>query len=167
MAQKINLLLNKRQVFLLGFLLITSLFVGCTSSVIDSNVEIAGRRWTYRNHVSTTFEIKDNTKAYNIYFKLRHTADYKYANIFILVHFKDGKKMVTRRYQYKLAKNDGEWLGSGSGNVFSYTLPMLTNYHFPHNGKFEIEIEQNMRDNPLLDVSDVGLTVSESLSNQN
>lgn len=162
MAQKINLLLNKRQVFLLGFLLITSLFTGCTSSVIDSNVEIADRRWTYRNHISTPFEIKDNTKAYNIYFKLRHTADYKYANIFILVHFKDGKKMVTRRYQYKLAKNDGEWLGSGSGNVFSYTLPMFTNYHFAHNGKFEIEIEQNMRDNPLLEVSDVGLYVGEA-----
>ena len=159
MAQKINLLLNKRQVFLLAFLLITSLFVGCTPSVIDSNVEIANRRWTYRNHISTLFEIKDNTKAYNIYFKLRHTADYKYANIFILAHFKDGKKVVTRRYQYKLAKNDGEWLGSGSGNVFSYTLPMLTSYHFPHSGKFEIEIEQNMRDNPLLEVSDAGILV--------
>jgi gliding motility-associated lipoprotein GldH len=160
MAQKINLLLNKRQVLLLGFLFITSLFVGCTPNVIDNNVEIANRRWTYRNHISTPFEIKDNTKAYNIYFKLRHTADYKYANIFILAHFKDGKKMITRRYQYKLAKNDGEWLGSGSGNVFSYTLPMLTNYHFPRNGKFEIEIEQNMRDNPLLEVSDVGVFVS-------
>lgn len=160
MAQKINLLLNKRQVLLLGFLFITSLFVGCIPNVIDSNVEIANRRWSYRNHISTPFEIKDNTKAYNIYFKLRHTADYKYANIFILAHFKDGKKMITRRYQYKLAKNDGEWLGSGSGNVFSYTLPMLTNYHFPRNGKFEIEIEQNMRDNPLLEVSDVGVFVS-------
>ncbi|CAH0188935.1 MULTISPECIES: gliding motility lipoprotein GldH [unclassified Pedobacter] len=162
MAQKINLLLNKKQIILLGFLFVTSLFVGCTPSVIDSNVEIANRRWTYRNHISTPFEVKDNTKAYNIYFKLRHTADYKYANIFILAHFKDGKKMITRRYQYKLAKNDGEWLGSGSGNVFSYILPMLTNYHFPQNGKFEIEIEQNMRDNPLLEISDVGLLVEEA-----
>ncbi|MBO9673452.1 MAG: gliding motility lipoprotein GldH [Sphingobacteriaceae bacterium] len=159
MVQKINLQLNKGQIFLIGFLFITSLFTGCKPSIIDSNVGIANRRWTYRNHILASFEIKDNTKAYNIYFKLRHTADYKYANIFILAHFKDGKKMVTRRYQYKLAKNDGEWLGSGSGNVFSYTLPMLTNYHFPHNGKFEIEIEQNMRDNPLLEVSDVGVLV--------
>ncbi|MFF5381901.1 gliding motility lipoprotein GldH [Pedobacter suwonensis] len=165
MAQKINLLLNKRQIILLAFLWMVTLSVGCTKSVVDSNVEIADRRWTYRNHVSTTFDIKDNTKAYNIYFKLRHTANYKYANIFILAHFKDGKKVVTKRYQYKLAKNDGEWLGSGSGNVFSYTLPMLTNHYFPRNGKFEIEIEQNMRDNPLLEVSDVGLTVSESLTN--
>lgn len=159
MGQKINLLLNRKHTFLLGFLLTVSLLVSCTAGIIDSNVEIADRRWTYRNHISTAFEIKDNTKAYNIYFKLRHTADYKYANIFILAHFKDGKNMVTKRYQYKLAKNDGEWLGSGSGNLFSYTLPMLTGYHFPRNGKFEIEIEQNMRDNPLIEVSDVGVLV--------
>ncbi|MGM9476426.1 gliding motility lipoprotein GldH [Pedobacter sp. GSP4] len=159
MAQKINLLPNKRRKLAFGFLLVAALFAGCTASVIDSNVEIADRRWTYRNHISTPFEIKDSSKAYNIYFKLRHTADYKYANIFILAHFKDGKKVITKRYQYKLAKNDGEWLGSGSGNVFSYTLPLLTNYHFAHAGKFDVEIEQNMRDNPLLEVSDVGILV--------
>ena len=136
-----------------------TLFVGCTASVIDSNVEIANRRWTYRNHISTAFEIKDNTKAYNIYFKLRHTADYKYANIFILAHFKDGKKMITKRYQYKLAKNDGEWLGKGSGDIFTSKFSLLTNYRFPAAGKFDIEVEQNMRDNPLTGVSDVGITV--------
>ncbi|RDC56686.1 gliding motility lipoprotein GldH [Pedobacter chinensis] len=162
MAQRINLLLNKRIAFLLSFLLATSLFWGCTPSVIDSNVEIPERKWTYRNHIITPFEIKDSTKTYHIYFKLRHTADYKYANIFILAHFKDGKSIVTKRYQYKLAKNDGEWLGSGSGNVFSYTLPLLTNHHFSKNGKFTVEIEQNMRDNPLVEISDVGLLVKEA-----
>lgn len=138
-----------------------SLLAGCTSGIVDTNVEIPGRKWTYRNHIVTPFEVKDYTKAYNIYFKLRHTADYRYSNIFILAHFKDGKNKITRRYQYKLAKNDGEWLGSGSGNLFTYTLPMLTNYRFAHNGKFEIEIEQNMRDNPLVEVSDVGVLVEE------
>jgi gliding motility-associated lipoprotein GldH len=161
MAQRINLLLNRRSAFLFCFLLVTSLFVRCTSSVIDSNVEIPERKWTYRNHLTTAFEIKDNSKTYNVYFKLRHTADYKYSNIFILAHFIDGKQKTTKRYQYKLAKNDGEWLGSGSGNVFSYTLPMLTNYHFNKNGKFSIEIEQNMRDNPLLEISDAGVLIEE------
>lgn len=162
MAQKINQLLNKKSILLFGFLLVASLILGCTSSVIDSNVEIPERKWTYRNHIIAPFEIKDSSKAYNIYFKLRHTADYKYANIFVLVHFKDGKSRKTRRYQFKLAKNDGEWLGSGSGNVFTYTFPMLTNYQFPHNGKFEIEVEQNMRDNPIIEISDAGVLVEES-----
>ncbi|TCD00026.1 gliding motility lipoprotein GldH [Pedobacter frigidisoli] len=161
MAQRTNLQLSRKPILLIGFLFIAFLISGCTANVIDSNIEIPQRAWSYRNHISTPFEIKDNTKAYNIYFKLRHTADYKYSNIFILAHFKDGKNRVTKRYQYKLAKNDGEWLGSGSGNVFNYTLPMLTNHRFPKNGKFEIEIEQNMRDNPLLEVSDAGILVQE------
>jgi len=161
MAQKINLLLNKKTAFLFCFLLVASLFVGCSSNVIDSNVEIPDRKWTYRNHIITSFEIKDNAKAYNVYFKLRHTAEYKYSNIFILAHFKDGKNTVNQRFEFQLAKNDGEWLGSGSGNVFSYTLPLLENHRFPRNGKFEIEIEQNMRDNPLVEVSDVGILVEE------
>ena len=159
MAQKINLLLNKKPAFLIGFLLMATLFAGCTANVIDTNVEIPERKWTYRNHIYAPFEIKDNSKAYNLYFKLRHTADYKYSNIFVLVHFREGKNVVTKRYQYRLAKNDGEWLGSGSGNIFSYTLPLQTNYHFPRNGKYTIEIEQNMRDNPLAEVSDLGVLV--------
>lgn len=160
MAQIINQLLNKRQVILLSFMLVT-FFAGCTASIVDSNVEIPERKWTYRNHIRTAVVIKDSTKEYNLYFKLRHTADYHYANIFVLVHFKDGKNKVTKRYQYRLAKNDGEWLGSGSGNVFSYELPLLTNYRFAHAGNFEIEIEQNMRDNPLVEISDVGVLVEE------
>jgi len=144
---------------MLFFLFITALLSGCSSSVVDANVEIPERKWTYRNHLKVPFEIKDSSKPYSLYFKLRHTADYRYANIFILVHFKDGKDVVTKRYQFKLAKNDGEWLGSGSGNVFNYTFPLLTNYHFAHSGKYEIEIEQNMRDNPLLEVSDVGVLI--------
>jgi len=155
----INRLLNKKQSFLLVFLLFTAFLSGCSSNVIDSNEEIPDRKWTYRNHFKVPFEIKDSNKSYNVYFKLRHTADYRYANIFILVHFKDQKDKVTRRYQFKLAKNDGEWLGSGSGNIFNYTFPLLTNHRFLHSGKFEIEIEQNMRDNPLLEIVDVGLLI--------
>ena len=161
MAQIKNQLLNKKPAFLL-VLIIAAFFLGCTSNVIDSNNEIPERKWTYRNHIATTFEIKDHLKSYNIYFKLRHTADYKYANIFILAHYVDGKNKITKRYQYKLAKNDGEWLGSGSGNIFSYTLPLLTNHQFTRNGKFSIEIEQNMRDNPLMEVSDAGVLIEQA-----
>jgi len=162
MAQITNLLRNKKPGFLLGLLVIVSLFASCTNDVIDNNIEVPERKWTYRNHISAPFEIKDNTKAYHIYFKLRHTADYKYSNIFILAHFKNGNKVVSKRYQYKLAKNDGEWLGSGSGNIFSYVFPLQTNYRFPRNGKFEIEIEQNMRDNPLTEIVDLGVLVEEA-----
>ncbi len=163
MAQKINLQVNKKSFFLLCLFFVISVLAGCAGNIADVNVAIPDHKWAYRNHVRAVFEIKDHTKAYNIYFKLRHTADYRYSNIFILAHFKDDQKTATKRYQFKLAKDDGEWLGSGSGNFFSYNFPLLAHYHFQENGKFEIDIEQNMRDNPLMEISDAGILVEEVL----
>lgn len=162
MAQKINPLQNRKSAFLLILLFAISFLVGCVGNITDVNVEIPDRKWTYRNHVKASFEIKDYKKAYNVFFKLRHTADYRYSNIFILAHFKIDKATITKRYQFKLAKDDGEWLGSGSGNLFTYSFPLLTNYHFEKNGKFEIDIEQNMRNNPLQEISDAGILVEEA-----
>lgn len=155
--------LNRQSNFIFALVLFGGLFftIGCKRNLVDTSIEVPQRQWFYRNHPTAQFEIKDHNKAYNIYFKLRHTADYRYANIFILAHFIDGKQKTTKRYQYKLAENDGKWLGSGSGNIFSYTLPLLTNYRFPHNGKYSIDIEQNMRDNPLQEITDLGILVEE------
>ncbi|TDO19292.1 gliding motility lipoprotein GldH [Pedobacter duraquae] len=135
---------------------------GCnTNTVADLNVAMPQRNWSYVNKLKVGVDVKDVTQRYNIYFKLRHTTDYRYANIFVLFRLKgpDGKT-VTRRMEYRLAQVDGQWLGSGSGNLYTYELPLLTNFSFPVIGKYELEVEQNMRDNPLKEISDGGLTVS-------
>lgn len=153
--------MSKKFAFLYAILIVLVFFIGCgDSALVDNNTEIPERSWTYRNHLVVPFEIKDAQKPYNILFKLRHTADYRYSNLFVLVNFKQvGAKSKTLRYQFKLAKPDGEWLGSGSGNIFSYAFPLFTNYRFPKTGKYVIEIEQNMRNNPLHEISDVGLII--------
>lgn len=135
---------------------------GCTTNnLIDTNQDMPQRNWSYVNPIKALAEVKDPAKAYDLKFKLRHTADYRYSNIFILVHI-SGPRLpkVTRRYQYKLAEPDGLWLGNGSGNLYSYTLPILSGFHFPQAGNYLIEVEQNMRDNPLTEISDAGITVA-------
>jgi gliding motility-associated lipoprotein GldH len=151
---------NIKYYFFLAFISIATL--GCdTNNLADLNVSMPKRNWSYVNKVKASVEIKDHSKPHTVYFKLRHTADYRYSNIFVLLHVKaPGQKKTTRRFEYKLAETDGQWLGSGSGNLFTYKLNMLTNYRFPANGVYEFEIEQNMRDNPLKEVSDAGITVS-------
>lgn len=134
---------------------------GCnTNTVADIDVAMPQRNWSYVNKLKVGVDVKDALQRYNIYFKLRHTTDYRYANIFVLFRLKgpDGKT-VTRRMEYRLAQVDGQWLGSGSGNLYTYELPLLTNFNFPVAGKYELEVEQNMRDNPLKEISDGGLTV--------
>jgi gliding motility-associated lipoprotein GldH len=150
---------NIKYYLVLGFICIAAM--GCnTNNLADLNIEMPKRNWSYVNKVIASVDIKDHNKPYTVYFKLRHTADYRYSNIFVLLHIKSpGQKKTTRRLEFKLAESDGQWLGAGSGNLFSYKLKMLTNYRFPANGNYELEIEQNMRDNPLKEVSDAGMAI--------
>ena len=138
-----------------------SLLYGCeTNAIVDSNMAMPSRNWTYANKVKVYLDITDIGKPYDVRFKLRHTADYGYSNIFVLFHIKGaGLKAQTKRYEYRLAQPDGQWNGSGSGDLFTYSLPLLTNFRFPAVGRYEFEVEQNMRDNPLKGISDAGITV--------
>lgn len=138
-------------------------FSACDAGIlVDSNVIIPSRNWSYENKLKVLVDVKDSSKPLDIYFKLRHTNDYRYSNIFILLHIKGAAaEKQTKRFEFTLAQPDGQWNGSGSGNLFTYTLPLLTNYKFPAPGKYELEIEQNMRDNPLREISDAGIKVSQ------
>jgi gliding motility-associated lipoprotein GldH len=145
--------------------LITMLAGSCTdpNSVIDTNTEIADHNWSYVNRVNFNVKIDDEKAAYNQYLNLRVTGNYKYSNIFVLVYqTSPDKKTQTTRFEVKLANPDGEWLGKGSGNLYSYQVLLRKNYHFPAKGVYRFQIEQNMRDNPLHEISDVGLRVEKA-----
>lgn len=134
-----------------------------TRTVADTNFEIAGRNWSYTEKVQVPVVIEDPAIPYNLYVNLRHTGAYEYSNIFLLIHTisPDGKK-VTERKEFRLALPDGEWLGNGSGNMYSHQIPLKENYRFPQKGKYVFELEQNMRDNPLDYVTDAGIRVEKA-----
>jgi gliding motility-associated lipoprotein GldH len=155
----------KRGVNILGCLILIALtasFAGCGNgnTIIDKNNDVENHNWTYVNKFRYDATIDDISSLYNIDINLRVTGDYKYSNIFVLLTQVDpDKKSTTTRIELKLADKDGAWLGKGSGNLYSFQLPMLANYKFPAKGTYTFYIEQNMRDNPLRDVSDVGVRV--------
>lgn len=144
-------------------LLNLALASGCDNSyVADVTVSMPKHRWSYINKVVAEVDIKDHTKTYDLFLTLRHTAAYRYGNIYILFHYQEpGKKPVTTRYEYQLAARDGRWLGAGSGNLYSYQLPLHKAHRFPRNGIYKLEIEQSMVDNPLHAISDAGISVIE------
>ncbi|WP_419700420.1 gliding motility lipoprotein GldH [Mucilaginibacter sp. NFX135] len=147
-----------------GVLLITVL-AGCSdaNSVMDNNNAISDHNWSYVNRIKFDCKINDESAAYNLYLNLRVTDNYKYSNLFVLIYeTSPDKKVKITRYEVKLAGKDGEWFGKGSGNLYSYQVPFKTNVKFPAKGNYHFEIEQNMRDNPLHEVSDVGLRVEKA-----
>ena len=146
-------------------LLIVIVMAGCAdpNTVIDRNLELPNHNWSYVNKLKYDVKIDDEAAVYNIYFNLRVTADYKYSNIFILLHRGgNGKKIDTNRYEFKLANPNGEWLGAGSGNLYTYQFPLLNQFKFPAKGTYHFEIEQNMRDNPLREINDAGLRIEKA-----
>lgn len=138
-----------------------SLIAGCAdNAVVDVNKEIGRRTWSYIKKVSIPVKIEDSSRSYNLYLNLRHTAEYKYSNIFVLIHqIAPGGKRTTERKEFQLAYPDGEWLGSGAGNLYTYQLLFKENYKFPSPGTYVFEFEQNMRDNPLREIRSVGMRV--------
>jgi gliding motility-associated lipoprotein GldH len=151
-----------RQSLFLLVILIGSALSSCQDkkTIVDDNFEIAGHNWSYTEKVQIPVIIENPDLHYNSYVNLRLISSYKYSNIFLLIHITgpDGKK-TTERKEFRLALPDGEWLGSGSGNLYSYQIPLKENFKFALKGKYVIELEQNMRDNPLDHVSDVGVRV--------
>ncbi len=132
-------------------------------AVADVNYTLENRTWSYTNKIRVPVQIEDTESLYNVQINLRHTSNYKYANVFFLVRIKnpDGK-VISERKEYTLAHPDGEWLGSGSGNLYSLQLPFKSDYKFNTKGNYVFEIEQNMRDNPLKEIVDVGFRIEKS-----
>lgn len=138
--------------------------VGCTdpNAVLDQNTPIENHNWSYSNKIKNAFKIDDTSSPYNIYINLRVTGNYRYSNIFVIARRSGPGLKATTRFEIKLANPDGEWLGQGSGNLYSYQVPIITDFKFPAKGTYTFEIEQNMRDNPLREVNDVGLRVEKA-----
>ena len=121
MEHQINLQVNRFIVFM--FILLLS---GCANNnLADVNMELPENNWTYAKSVSTTIEIKNPSLAYNISFKMRNTADYRYSNIYVVMRLKGNSLSKSTRYQFQLAKANGEWLGKGSGDLYSKTFTKI------------------------------------------
>lgn len=147
--------------FFFTLLSLIVVLTGCTSNhLTDVNVTIPDNSWLYAKSLKTNFVISDSTQAYHLNFKVRNTADYRYSNLYVVMRLKGNGLAKALRYQFKIAKADGQWTGKGSGDLYTNTFTLLSNYRFDKAGTYELEIEQNMRDNPLTGISDIGITLT-------
>lgn len=124
----------------------------------DTNEVLPGRKWSYAHKLKASFSVTDPAVAYNMSFRFRHTASYAYSDLYILVHYYyPAQPKLTKRYHIRVAGADGVWLGSGSGNLYTRVFPLLNAVRFPKAGNYAVEIEQNMKDNPLREITDAGI----------
>lgn len=140
---------------------IVALCTSCFSDALyEENKAITNRAWSYEERLSFVVNVKDKRVPYDIYINLRHTNDYDFSNLFVLLHEKGSQlKDSAYRKEIPLAALDGRWLGKSAGNLYEIQHLAKEKFLFPDTGDYTFSIEQNMRENPLKNVVDVGIKV--------
>jgi len=136
-------------------------FSACNNHAIyDKSITIKNREWFYDQKPQFEVQVNDSTLKYNIYINLRHTNEYDYSNLYLLIHEKGSKLQdTTYRKEIKLAELDGKWIGKSAASLYEVEYLAKENYTFPDTGKYTFTLEQNMRENPLKNIVDIGIKV--------
>jgi gliding motility-associated lipoprotein GldH len=145
-------------------LLMLVLFASCDKNVInEQNARMQDAEWNYKDQPAFTVKITDTTQLYNIYVNLRFEAEYAYSNIFFLFNISGPDSMqVHERIQCDLFDNDGLPLGKGIGDMFFVRYRIKSNYRFRKPGEYKFIFEQNMREDHLKGVHDLGVRVEKA-----
>lgn len=148
-----------------GFLLLCLfLFASCQRAAhFQKHEAIPGNAWNYNFRPTFTFDITDSNSVYQPYFVIRHTQAYPYNNIWLWLYIKTpGDTVATKaRINIVLAEASGKWLGRGMGEIFEQRMPFSLgdSVDLSKPGTYSIQMEQNMRINPLPEILHVGVRV--------
>lgn len=144
---------------ILAVLIILFLFSCEESGLFQKVVFMPKQEWSYDYKPSFSFDIKDTSSAYQVYFLIRHSDAYEYNNIWINVSGQmPGESAInSNRFEIPLATAN-RWLGSGMDDLFDHRVLLYKNaVRFMKPGTYTITIAQDMRVDPLKHVLNVGL----------
>ncbi|MDI9319489.1 MAG: gliding motility lipoprotein GldH [Phycisphaerales bacterium] len=164
--------------------LLLTLLSGCVSSpYYQKSFNIPNNKWAQDFKPNFIVDIDDTSVHYNIHFIIRHTNLYAYSNIWLWVSVKQpGETTFTRtRIEIPLANLQGRWLGEGMGEIYEQRRMIVLNHNeipvtdalisiseesinqlFSKKGRYEIRLEQNMREQSLADVLHIGIRIEKS-----
>jgi gliding motility-associated lipoprotein GldH len=127
----------------------------------EQNAEIKGHQWSAVQPVEVSFAITDTVSAYNVFVVLRHTDAYAYKNIWLNIATKQpGDSSYQReRFELTLQQPDGRWTGTGLNDVWEIRHPLFNHIRFRKQGTYHIQLQQAMRDEPLLHIMNAGMRI--------
>lgn len=146
------------------FIALVSVLVLCSCEsevVFEENKRIENGVWRASEGAHFEFETNDTTRLHNFYINLRNREDYPFSNIYFFVEteFPNGKMSVDT-VECFLADANGQWIGSGTANLYDNRFLYQQGKQFPLAGRYKIDIHQGMRTEELKGITDVGFRLS-------
>jgi gliding motility-associated lipoprotein GldH len=119
--------------------------------------------WQVDSLVKYSFDIDDTTTKHNVLLGVRNGVDYSYSNVFLFVKTTfPNKKSISDTVEIMLADPQGKWLGKKVNNLIDNQILYKRGILFPMKGKYNMTVQQGMRDAKLNHVFDVGVTVEQT-----
>ncbi|MGB0884516.1 MAG: gliding motility lipoprotein GldH [Flavobacteriales bacterium] len=142
--------------FLIGF----SLF-SCSDSMTVLDAETYPEaQMVWQTATVFDFELEEHQPA-EVYLNLQHNTDYPYRNIYFFTELIYPDASIKKdTLQYKLAQNDGKWLGSGYGA--SKTLLLSYPIDLNQIGSYHLNIQQAMRVDTLIGIEKLALSLKKN-----
>lgn len=135
------------------------LFACTTVDLYEKTVAIPGHEWKSSYRPRFTFDIKDSSASYQLFFVIRHTEKYSFNNIYINVHaVLPGRDSLSIRKDLTLATNEHGWLATGMDDVYEHRIKLGEPEKLKA-GTYTFSIEQIMREDPLQHVMNAGLRI--------
>ncbi|WP_310394578.1 gliding motility lipoprotein GldH [Hymenobacter sp.] len=131
--------------------------------VFEENIDFAKYSWDVQQRPAFTFAIQDTAARYDVYFNVRHAADYGFYNLYVKHTLVGPAGPVGRPLLHQMLLLDpktGEPKGSGTGDIYDIQLLALPNQRFAKAGSYTLTLEQYMRQAQLPGLMAIGVRVA-------
>ncbi|EGV43016.2 gliding motility lipoprotein GldH [Bizionia argentinensis JUB59] len=158
------------------FLIITAFLAltACDSNRVYDTYKSVPNQWHKDSIIQFKFQAPDSINKYNLFVNLRNNNNYPFNNLYLIVEmdFPNGK-VIKDTLQYKMAKPNGELLGTGFSDIKESKLWYKEDVIFNESGDYHIKIQHAMRKNgkvsgvvDLEGITDVGFRMEHTVLNQ-
>lgn len=127
----------------------------------EANETITGSAWKITDKKKFPVKINDTLNYFDFYIDFRHGKSYPYENIYFFMEIEmPGRGSVTDTVGYYMKTPDNNWLGQHTGSLISHHVLVKQRIRFPVKGTYRFILQHGMYDDPLQDISDIGITIS-------
>jgi gliding motility-associated lipoprotein GldH len=152
-----------RQLGRTGAVCLLFILTACSGKEVFSEYHsLPEATWSQQEKANFEVHITDSLQHYDVLIGIRNNSRYPFRNIWLFVDFStpDGKQRRDT-INAELADVYGKWYGNGI-SLFTYSFPYEKNRQYPIKGTYTYSILQGMREDPLIGISDVGLTIKKT-----
>ena len=153
-------------------LLLAIVFIGCDKDRVFDEYKSLPNQWNKDSILTFTLKNIDSLQSYNLFINVRNNNDFEYSNLFLIseIQFPQGK-VITDTLEYEMAAPNGQWLGTGFGDVKENKLWYKERVQFPESGKYKVSLQHAMRKNGnekgienLKGITDIGFRIEKILN---